>query len=141
MVIDTNASFTPGGDELIGSEVTAALGIEPSFTFDKGTEIPSRTGPLVQPTGVWSIGSEGALEFAVLEEHLTHLLDRLEPQRATIRALMERRALTARFFCLFAGEGQSGFAIAPAVRLRMGELGASLDLDIYFPLEDEEESA
>lgn len=96
----THATFRLVGDDLSTQEITSRLRIEPTFAADKGRERPLRGGKSVtQPTGVWSISSEGRLDTTSLERHLLWLLDILDPVRDELLRITRSFKARPDFFC------------------------------------------
>jgi Domain of unknown function (DUF4279) len=85
---------------------------------------------------MWNLDSAGAVsETAALDEHLTWLLDRLEPAAVELARLLEGGA-RADFFCgYFMSEWNASWTLQPKTLERIGRLGTELGVDIYGPTE------
>jgi Domain of unknown function (DUF4279) len=85
---------------------------------------------------LWSIGSSPGVpdEGTHLEDHVTWLLDRLEPRRDQLRRLCAEQALKADFYCgYFLNQSNGGAQLASGTLERIVALGASFGIDIYAP--------
>lgn len=82
-------------------------------------------------SGIWTLDSEDGLPGTGnhLEDHLTWLLDQLEPKARTIHPLSVVQGLNLDFWCGYVmGQANSGFGLSIA---RIVALGADLNFDIY----------
>jgi uncharacterized protein DUF4279 len=128
------ASFRLIGDRIDPDAVTRATGLTPSRSHKHGELMPS--GDRVWRRGVWSLDSEDAAfdRGTELEDHLSWLLDRLEPHADALHQLMAERGLKADFLCGCFIEGfQAGLELSAETLMRIGRLQASIGLDIYAP--------
>jgi hypothetical protein len=72
-----------------------------------------------------------------LEDHITWLLDQLEPAAHVVRQLCAENGLRADFFCgYFMEQSNSGFELSPRTLERVAALGATLGIDVYGPPPD-----
>jgi hypothetical protein len=140
----THASFRLAGSELIVADVTRRLGLKPQFTAEKGELRSARRGePIRQPTGIWSISSENALETTSIERHLRFLLSELEPVSEALAEVVESQGLDADFFCYWlSATGHGGPEVTPETLRQIADLRAVLGFDFYgpFPESDAEDS-
>jgi hypothetical protein len=132
------ASFRLRGDDLDPDEITELTGLTPEVAHRKG-ELRSATGRKDLPpwrSGLWSIDSSRDLpvEGNQLEDHVTWLLDRIEPSREQLRRLCAERRLKADFYCgYFMHQSNSGTELSVRTLERIASLGASFGIDIYAP--------
>lgn len=131
----TRASFRLVGDALDPDEVSAELGLAPTWTAAKDQEIPvGRQGRTSrrQSTGVWLLASEDHVDSTAVERHLVHLLDAVEPASAAVDALRRRQELRADFFCYWpSATGHGGPEVSPGTLRRIAALDAALGFDFY----------
>ncbi len=135
----THASFRLVGDGLQPDLVALHTGLTGDFGAQRNTLRPSRTGRAVrQPTGVWFITSEKRVESTSVERHLAYLLERLEPVKGELLAVIEEQRLHADFSCYWvSATGQGGPEVAPETLSRIGAIGASLGFEFHGPWGDE----
>jgi hypothetical protein len=133
----THASFRLIGDSLHPPDVEKALRIRGDFSAPKGQI--RRAGRLVhrtvrQPTGVWSLTTDGKLACTSIERHLRFLLDQLEPVRENLATLVRDAALHADFYCYWvSATGQGGPAVSAETLGRIASLSAELDFEFHGP--------
>jgi hypothetical protein len=130
------ASFRLMGDRLDPDAITRATGLTPDVSHRKGDAHTSSRGRHFPPwpNGLWSLPSEQGLPSTgnLLEDHLTWLLDQLEPHSETLMRLSAEQGLTADFWCgYFMGQSNSSFGLTARTLARIAALGADLALDIY----------
>jgi hypothetical protein len=136
---DKKASFRLIGERLDPEVVTQEIGLTPSRVHRKDEARPRRPGrPPLAPWrgGIWILESTDADEAdeRSIEDHVTHLLDRLEPRAEAIRRLCAAQDLRADFYCgYFMHQSNSGFAFGAATLARIATLDATLGFDIYGP--------
>jgi hypothetical protein len=96
----TGATFRLSG---VGgaAPVTRSLGLEPSYAAEVGDPV-GRTTATVRRTSLWTLSSDLSADRE-LAEHLTWLLDRLEPVRDTLWLLVAE-GYVADWFCLAASQ-------------------------------------
>jgi hypothetical protein len=71
------------------TELTIQLGVEPSHSFQLGDEVNSRTGIHKRGRSVWQLRSEENVISNDLEEHLTWLLNKIEPSHHVIQQYLD----------------------------------------------------
>jgi hypothetical protein len=132
-----HAGFRLAGDRLDPDAITQATGLTPQVSHRKGEpRPPSRVGKQLPPwrSGIWILDSEDGLPQTGnhLEDHLTWLLDQLEPKARTIHRLSVAQGLNSDFWCgYFMGQANSGFGLSAKTIARIVALGADLTFDIY----------
>lgn len=117
------------GEEVAPDRITSELGIQPAVTHRKGDPVPEQPSR-ARPTGIWRFDT--ALDqSASLEEHLSAMLDILEPIRDRIHKLAApgcHPELMIGFFL----NGDSGYVGLDAEHLaRLGTLGVNLAIHLY----------
>jgi hypothetical protein len=127
-----DAAFRIIGDKLDTDQITSLLGIKPDHAHRKGepNNRKSKSGKIVvgpaHRTGIWSISST-LPETSSLEEHLTSLLDKLNPAQNKIKQLPSEGYRVDIFCGHFFNHGvQGGFDISPAILERLGKMGINL---------------
>ena len=132
---ETTVSFRLTGDLLDPAAITEATGITPKASHRAGDLRPDTKRGTLPPwtSGLWRISSEpGVSQTATLEEHLVHLLDRLEPVREPLLALAAEQQLEVDFFCgYFMHRGNSWWELTPRTLARVARLDARLGFDVY----------
>jgi hypothetical protein len=122
------------GDGLDPDSITELTRLTPANGYRKGDlrRLPDGSDGAPYRCGLWSVSTEGAVaRGASLDEHLSWLLDRLEPFGAGLRAVIDSGA-RADFFCgYFMGEWNSGWTLRAATLERVAGFG----VDIYGPHE------
>ncbi len=133
----TYATFCLAGDALKPDEVSAALGLTPTWALAKHDEIPvGRKGKTTrrQPTGVWLLRTDDTVDSTDLERHLIYLLDAVEPASHSLAALRRHDDLKTDFFCFWlSATGHGGPVISPATLARIAALDTPLGIDFYGP--------
>jgi len=126
----SSASIRIFGEKLQPEEVEAALALKATRTHLKG-QPRSPVQKTVWRETLWSLRSPLSPDRSV-GDHLTWLLDRLEPKLDAIRALSADHRVD--LFCGFSsGSGQGGFTLDPIILVRLANLGVPLVLDLYPP--------
>lgn len=132
------ASLRISGETLRPDEIDSQLGIKPTMMHLRGEPRPGKT-KLVWEHSLWILESQPG-DDADPVEHLTWLLNRLEPKASVIKSLSG--AFQVDLFCGFSSEsGQGGFTLDPVTLDRVGRLGIPLTLDLYPPLPSSEYGA
>jgi hypothetical protein len=132
------ASFRLMGPLLDPEAVTRETGLPPDVSHRKGDPHIGPRGRQYAPwpNGMWKLSSEQGLSESGnrLDDHLSWLLDRLEPHVHVLRRFRAAQQLTADFYCgYFMGQSNSGFDFSDATLKRIVALGldASVGIDIY----------
>jgi len=92
------ATFRLLGELIDPDEIERRTGLKPEFAVTEGRTFPPSTFPWA---GIWVYSSKEEIEESDLEEHLRHLLDRLEPVLDSVRELMDAQSLTADLWCFW----------------------------------------
>ena len=134
---DKRASFRLMGDRLDPDSITRATGLTPAVAHRKGDlRAPSPSGASYAPwrSGIWCLRSDHGLAETGnhSEDHLTWLLDQLEPHAETLTRLRAEQGLRADIYCgYFMGQANSGFGLTARTVGRIAALGADFGVDIY----------
>lgn len=125
----TNVMFRIGGDNVVPSEVTNFIGINPSRAFAKGEEYITKRGKTRQrPIGHWSISSEMAVQSTSPEKHAKFLLDLLEPKTDKILRFVEDKNYRVSFvFWWEAMDEHGGFTLSSDTIGRLCQLCNDVD--------------
>lgn len=121
------------GDEVDPGEITARLGLIPTFAARKGDEVWSRGQSLRERTGVWSYALiEEADTGDELDDAIAVLLSRFPTDPELWRSLGERHDLGVSCSLYVSGDGQ-GTDLAPATLAALASRGLTLSLDVFTP--------
>ncbi|MEM8850678.1 MAG: DUF4279 domain-containing protein [Pseudomonadota bacterium] len=144
---ETAAALRVSGDDLDPDEVTEILGHKPDWSYRKGeTRVSRRTGEVIrdadgrQPvwrTGVWGLRVERR-HPADLEAQIWELL-RLVSDDITVWDKLNDKYSIDVFCGWFMHRSNDGLSVTPPLLHALGERGVTLDLDVYAPLEDDDE--
>jgi hypothetical protein len=130
------ASLRFTGDRLEPGRITDILGAPPKTAYRKGEIYRRSRGHEVRGrTGLWLLSSNGAVDSADLNEHLTYLLAILFPANGEelverLRTLMEDNGLEADVSCFWYGEhGARPPVVSEEVRAAFARLPATIETD------------
>ena len=120
------------GDALDPSQITKALGAEPTLVRTKGELITRPNGlARVAETGIWNRTAPDC-EPGDLDRQITDLLSQMTADLAVWRELSAR--FRCEMFCgLFLADGNEGIVLSAATLHLLAERGLSLDFDVYGP--------
>ncbi|HZX03117.1 DUF4279 domain-containing protein [Kribbella sp.] len=112
------------------TDLTARLGIQPTKSHDAG-DLISPGSPNRRPHSLWSLSTKDAVSGS-LQEHLTWLLDRVEPIEHVLHALSEE-GCELDWFCFVSLDesGQGGVSFDLELLRRLAALPIHLELDLY----------
>ena len=133
---EVQAAFQYAGASVDPRTITEVLGMQPTRAHLKG-EVVEHRATRTYPSGLWAVQSSVDCHRP-LEEHLTDLLDKLEPRAAGIRQML-RGGLAPTFFCglFMLVDDTDGFVRLDALVLsRISALGAALELHVYWSGEE-----
>jgi hypothetical protein len=126
-----HVSFGLRGDNLTISEVTQALGIEPSSFTVKGTPMGGRSGSAPHPYTVWRLQSKSHVATENLADHVKYILERLEPAVARIEEYRNDESIRVSIGIWWAPEGgQGGYTLSSDLLMRLCALCD--EIDFYF---------
>jgi len=121
------AYFRVAGEALPLEEISSSLGMRPTESWRKGD--PGQYNPS-RPDSGWCLYSPLPRSNLRIDEHVEALLPLLEAQTSVVRALSER--FTTYLVCVgHFSESSPGFFLSKEVIERLGNLGLSLDCDLY----------
>lgn len=109
------------------AEVTARLGLTPTYSHEVG-DVFGRHGQR-RSEATWTVSTR-ANGPGRLDDHLTLLLDLVEPKRSIITELANEGS-SMDWFCFVSVEGQGGIALSVDLLRRLAGLPIQLDFDIY----------
>jgi len=111
------------------SEVTALLGVQPTFAARKGARRRSGTADVVQRTGIWIFALPESREWE-LADAIRTLLAAL-PDDAAIWSKLRSKAKVDVFCGLHLQQWNRGVELPSGLLAQLAERGLSLGLDIY----------
>jgi hypothetical protein len=119
-------------DELVPSEVTALLGIEPSHAHAAGDRHFGKDGREYarRHTGMWRLKASqdpGEFEFRVMQ-----LLQRLPYPSAAWDIILNQHTVKL-VIGLFMNKGNEELDLSPSLLQAVGERGIAISLEIYAP--------
>lgn len=126
----SSASIGFYGDDLDPTEITKALGSNPSVGVRKGETWFTKSGARKTALqGSWRIEADQR-EPGNLDAQINGILDGLADNFSLWNAFSER--YRGRVFCgLFLASGNEGFSLHSGTLLRLAERGLLIDFDIY----------
>jgi Domain of unknown function (DUF4279) len=120
------------GDAIEPSDVSAKLGLPPTFAHAKGDREPKRVDE-VFPTGVWGLRSP-LDETADLEAHLSWLLDALDAKRDVLGNIKAATGCRLDFYCsYFCADASCGFDLSPHTLSRIAAIDADFGVSFWAP--------
>ncbi|WP_326564993.1 DUF4279 domain-containing protein [Amycolatopsis rhabdoformis] len=127
--VQTSATFRLGGDRGASARaVTDLLELAPTFAAEAGERVGRRSSA-VRATALWSLTSPVGDE-AELSDHLTWLLDRLEPKTGELWQLADR-GYSADWFCAAASHAaEHAVELDRALLVRLVALPGPLLIDV-----------
>ena len=127
---EVSATFRFLGDSLNPEALTACMTLSPTEAHAKGEAVPKHPKRKYS-TGYWGLDSTLDPSCA-LDDHLKHLLDRLESRREAIKAI-EQSGCSMSFYCAYFVKTLTDNAVQldPQTLGRIAALGARLELHIY----------
>ena len=125
---DIQVYFLIRGFPVSSEELTAELGIQPTYTWNKGD--PVRFGKTTYKDNGWKISS-GLDKSSDLETHVKVLLDRIAPFIENFVKVCEK--YPPELVCVIYSYGGDGPAIPfdRKVIRELAALNASIDIDLY----------
>jgi len=128
----TYASLRLLGERLDPVQISKKLGLEPSFSAEKGKITRSPSGKSrTQRTGIWIVDSSKQIESTDTEVHIHWLLDLLDRADAVAKQLPS--VDDADVFCYWlSAKGHGGPVFSPEIMGRLGHHGLKLGIDIYY---------
>lgn len=120
-----------GGDKLDPEEITNILGCEPNYKQIKGQVFITKASgrERIAKTGAWNFQATDR-EPENLDEQISEILDRLNPNSEIWKALSEKYHID--LFCgIFMEKSNEGMEISPSSLMELGSRGIQMSLDIY----------
>lgn len=120
------------GKNLDPDDVSRRLALVPGDSHRSGDPHLGKAGRRYADfsEGLWALSSS-LVETASLEEHLGDIISRVGPKSDVLRELRLLGFRTDVFVGVFGQGGNSGFSISSATLAALGELGLTLEVDIY----------
>jgi len=128
------------GDDLAPDEITHALGASPTQAQTKGDKIVGKkTGDVrIARSGMWRLQAADS-KPEDLDGQIRFIFDQLTDDLALWKSFGSRFKMD--LFCgLFMECSNEGVTLAPESLLILGSRGIKIDLDVYGPLDDDEET-
>jgi len=119
------------GEYLNPIEVTTLLGIQPSYSYQRGDRY-GKDHDKVRKLGLWSISSESFVESSELQVHLEWLLTQLEPLKDRLISITSKADIYAQISCVFSlFNVEWDEQIRPQILKRVAELNILFGISIY----------
>jgi hypothetical protein len=123
------AYFRVAAPDLPLSEITLALGIEPTEAWQRGD--PGKYNPS-RPDSGWCLHSPLSREETNLAAHIEALLPLLRQRQPAIRTLSEKFKTFLVCVGKFDGAASSGLFLSRESVALLAALGVAFDADLYF---------
>lgn len=130
------ASLRLTSETASAADITARLGIQPTFTRERGEPISPRLPGKSAKHSVWRLESSAA-EQEGIEVHLRQLLDVLHGHAAELIELASEYDVD--WFCFVDFDGQGSVELSPELMDDLGALPGELVLDLYGSDRDEDQ--
>lgn len=124
--------------------LTAELGVDPSRSWTKGESYVGKTrnidsGDIVSekriyPWSIWALNTKDEMELPKrVEAHVTYLLERLEPLKATLqRYISQSPDIIVRFYIWWEPlDGHGSYEISSSTLVRMAELSQFTEFNFF----------
>ena len=134
-VDETSVCLRVFGDDLVPSELSDLLGVQPTKSWRKGDVFQGKKYDRIQKTGSWHLSTERQADVS-LEAQINQLLDQITPD-LTIWAQLIGQYDVDLFCGLWLLRWNREIAFSPQTLLRIAERVLLLDLDIYFKLDED----
>jgi Domain of unknown function (DUF4279) len=116
------------------SEITRVVGLEPTEAWNRGQAVAAQGGQgakeRVWKFSSWALYSPLPREVLVIDDHITALVDIVEPRRQPLNTLRSQ-GIKMGINCVGRILGNPGFHLAAPLIARCAGLGLSLDFDLY----------
>jgi len=113
--------------DLLPSQVTVALGIEPTNSFAKGDPFRSGSRTDLRQWGVWQFSSLDAVNSTSVERHAQHILKHLEPlQKRLVPFLSDQDCYVDMYVWWESTDDRGGFTVSSSTIRRLSKLCNSL---------------
>ena len=127
-------SFTFTGKDLIPDDITAKLGINPSYSFKRGDiKINSKGEQQVRKHSRWSLDSDNkGLPPNDPIPHFEWLLSIFEPVQEKLKEVLVNENIKARLSCFWiTPDGRINVEVKPELLARLASLNVRIWFDIY----------
>jgi hypothetical protein len=127
-----NVSLRIAGDKLVPTQISSALGLVPTKSFEKGQEYVSKSGRILShPMGMWHLSTEDSPSKSV-EHHCHLLLDLLKGKEEPIRRMRESGLYRVSITCWWDSNG-IGHGSFNVLSKTLAQLSAFCDdFEFYF---------
>ena len=138
-VDETSVSLRFFGDDLDPNELSRLLGSKPTLSGRKGDIRRTKVYDYIEKRGKWILSLEHRHSSqATLEEIINEIFDQLTDELSVWKLLHEK--YKGDLFCgLWLEEWNRGFGLSSSVTRRIAERYLSIDFDIYFDADGDEE--
>lgn len=136
---ETFATLRIFSDAIPPSEVSSALGLQPTRSFLKGEPISPRV-PRPRPEHGWLLCSEHHVRSLDVRRHVDWLLDQLEPCSSAFEALLSRGVAADISSYWASARGQGGPILSPPQCARLARFQLECSFDIYFSADEPDSS-
>jgi hypothetical protein len=126
---EVSVSLRVASPNLEPTEVTALLGVEPTFAARKGDRRRSGSVEVVQRTGIWIFALPESREWE-LADAIRTLLARL-PEDLAVWERLRAKAKIDVFCGLYLEHWNRGVDLSPELLRQLADRGLTLGLDIY----------
>ncbi len=114
------------------SFVTESLGIEPSYSQNKGELIENSRGTTRKAkTTYWSLSSEGKVLSKDVRHHLKWLLDQLGDKEFALARLQRQQGVSMTVNCIWWSSGSGGPTLWPEQMSALAKLNLECTFDFY----------
>lgn len=133
MPSEIKAEFNLTGINFSPERITSLLGITPSRTWKVGDLIPKTI--LCMKHDGWSLATDTEIvdDVCDLEKHIQRLLKQLKSSVGKIKEICSRYQLDAEISCVvYTPDANPGICFEPDIAKQIADLGAAIDIDLYF---------
>lgn len=134
--VETYATLRCYHAEAAPEAVTEALGIQPSSSHVKGTQLMDGR-QVCRPISGWLLRSKGAVESRDVKRHIDWLLDQVCSLESRLTALKDQ-GWRMDINCYWLSGGQGGPMLDPSQMAELARLNLTCGFDVYWVAESEE---
>jgi hypothetical protein len=142
----THVSYSIRDDSKRMAEISAFLGVLPTWAFDKGDTYEGKervdgvARPVIRthPFGVWHYSSEGLVQGDDIDDHLAFVLAALEPAADRIALLMQNPEVKPGAYLWHVGD--LGFTVYSSPLVRLAKITSWVSVSCW-PDEDEDDDS
>jgi hypothetical protein len=126
-----HVDFAFRSENIDGDEITRALGLAPSLSWNKGDEWVNRDGRrLKRLWTVWHFRSAPAVQSDSLDDHVKYMLAALEPRLAVIEPLRARSDRTSINISYEIAYSVASFSISSDLIARLSRFADAIDFSV-----------